>query len=87
MSWESLTNREAEVLQLVADGLCNKVIAARLDIAVGTVKSHLKGVFEKLGVQSRTQAILAAERRGILPVPRARGVAPGLRSPDARVAA
>jgi len=66
ISGEPLTTREEEVLRLVAAGLGNKAIARTLDIAVGTVKSHLKGVFDKLNVLSRTQAICAAERRGLL---------------------
>lgn len=66
LSGESLTFREAQVLRLVVEGLPNKAIARKLDIAVGTVKSHLKGVFDKLNVDSRTQAICAAERRGLL---------------------
>jgi DNA-binding NarL/FixJ family response regulator len=66
LSTEPLTRREEEVLRLVAQGMGNKSIARRLNIAVGTTKSHLKGVFEKLGVHSRTQAICAAERRGLL---------------------
>jgi len=63
---ERLTVREEEVLQLVASGLCNKAISRCLGIAVGTVKSHLKSAFEKLDVRSRTQAIVTAERRGLL---------------------
>ena len=66
VSGESLTGREEEVLRLVVEGLGNKAIARRLSIAVGTVKSHLKGVFDKLGVESRTQAICSAARRGLL---------------------
>lgn len=66
LSGEPLTAREEEVLRLVVEGMGNKAIARRLDIAVGTVKSHLKGVFDKLNVDSRTQAICAAERRGLL---------------------
>jgi DNA-binding NarL/FixJ family response regulator len=66
MSGEPLTAREEQVLRLVVEGMGNKAIARRLDIAVGTVKSHLKGVFDKLNVVSRTQAICAAERRGLL---------------------
>lgn len=66
MSGEPLTAREEEVLRLVVEGLGNKSIARSLNIAVGTVKSHLKGVFDKLGVDSRTQAICAVERRGLL---------------------
>jgi len=63
---EPLTAREAQVLALLSDGLCNKLIATRLDISNGTVKSHLRAAFEKLGVRSRTEAILMAERRGLL---------------------
>lgn len=66
VSIESLTPREEAVLSLVTEGLCNKAIARQLDIAVGTVKSHLKSAFEKLQVGSRTQAVAAAERRGLL---------------------
>jgi DNA-binding NarL/FixJ family response regulator len=66
LSAEPLTQREQSVLRLVVDGLGNKAIANRLDIAVGTVKSHIKGVFSKLDVESRTQAVAAAERRGLL---------------------
>lgn len=66
LTCEPLTSREEEVLRLLVEGLGNKLIARRLGIAVGTVKSHLKGIFDKLQVQSRTQAICAAERRGLL---------------------
>ncbi len=66
VSVDALTPREAEVLSLVVDGFCNKAIARQLDIAVGTVKSHLKSIFEKLHVGSRTQAVAAVERRGLL---------------------
>ena len=66
LSGEPLTSREEEVLRLVVDGMGNKAIARRLSIAVGTVKSHLKGIFDKLNVESRTQAICATERRGLL---------------------
>ncbi|MDB5856832.1 MAG: hypothetical protein JWQ76_521 [Ramlibacter sp.] len=66
LSAENLTGREEEVLALVVDGLCNKRIAARLDIAVGTVKTHLRSAFSKLDVHSRTEAVATARRRGIL---------------------
>jgi DNA-binding NarL/FixJ family response regulator len=63
---EPLTARQEDVLALLIDGLCNKQIAARLGIAVGTVKTHLRTAFEKLQVSSRTEAVAAAGRRGIL---------------------
>lgn len=66
MSNEPLTTREEEVLQLVVDGLNNKAIARRLGIAVGTVKTHLRATFDKLCVESRTQAVIAVGRRGLL---------------------
>lgn len=66
VSREALTAREEEVLRLVVEGLSNKAIATRLGIAVGTVKSHLKPIFDKLQVQSRTQAVSMVERRGLL---------------------
>ena len=66
ISIEPLTAREEEVLRLVVEGLCNKAIGRRLGIAVGTVKSHLKSTFDKLNVESRTQAVAVVERRGLL---------------------
>jgi two-component system NarL family response regulator len=66
LSAEPLTGREETVLQLVVDGLCNKAIAARLGVALGTVKTHLKAIFDKLGVETRTQAVIAVARRGLL---------------------
>jgi len=65
-AFEPLTERESEVLSLVVAGLCNKSIGKALNISNGTVKSHLKATYSKLDVISRTQAIAAAERRGIL---------------------
>jgi DNA-binding NarL/FixJ family response regulator len=66
ISLEALTSREEEVLRLVVKGLCNKAIGQQLGIAVGTVKSHLKSAFDKLNVESRTQAVAVVERRGLL---------------------
>ena len=70
LATEPLTEREGQVLTLLTDGLCNKHIASQLDISVGTVKAHLRSAFDKLGVHSRTEAILIAERRGMLRRPR-----------------
>jgi DNA-binding NarL/FixJ family response regulator len=61
-----LSDRELEVLQLLADGLSNKEIAARLYISVQTVKTHITHIFEKLGVRDRTEAVAAALRRGLV---------------------
>jgi two-component system NarL family response regulator len=68
MSGPSLSEREVEVLRLVAAGLTNKEIAAKLFIAEGTVKTHLNSIHEKLGVRDRTEAVMVAVRRGILQV-------------------
>jgi len=62
---EALSDREREVLLLVADGLANKQIARRLGISEKTVKAHLTSVFRQIGVTDRTQAALWAERRGL----------------------
>ena len=62
-----LTPREAEVLELVREGLANKQIARRLGISERTVKAHLTSVFARIGVVDRTQAALWAERN--LPEP------------------
>jgi len=66
LSAAPLTRREQIVLGLVVDGLCNKAIANRLGVALVTVKTHLTAVFEKLGVNTRTQAVIAVARRGLL---------------------
>jgi DNA-binding NarL/FixJ family response regulator len=60
-----LTEREREVLRLVASGLANKQIARRLGISEKTVKGHLTQVFQAIGVTDRTQAALWAERNGV----------------------
>lgn len=61
-----LTNREREILALLADGLGNKQIAVRLGISTNTVKTHLELLFEKIGVSSRAEAVAAGVRRGLL---------------------
>lgn len=63
---ELLTAREMDVLCLLVEGLANKTIAKRLDIAAGTVKTHMKGIFQKLGAATRTEVAAVAERRGLL---------------------
>lgn len=62
---DTLSAREQEILRLVASGLPNKVIAARLGISEKTVKAHLTSVFRTIGVTDRTQAALWAERQGL----------------------
>lgn len=61
----SLTPRETQVLQLLAEGYSNPRIAARLDISPHTVKSHVIHIFNKLGVNDRIQAAVTATRQGI----------------------
>ncbi len=61
-----LTSRETDVLQLLAQGCCNKSIARELGIGVGTVKTHVKGLFDKLGATARTHAVVLATRRGLV---------------------
>ena len=64
---EALTERETEVLRLLARGKANKEIARALSIGDQTVKSHVGRILAKLGVQSRTQAALHAVRIGLVP--------------------
>jgi two-component system, NarL family, nitrate/nitrite response regulator NarL len=63
---EDLTPREREVLQLIAEGLPNKIIAQRLSISEHTVKFHINAILSKLGAQSRTDAVVRATRSGLL---------------------
>ncbi len=63
-----LSPRELDVLQHVAKGLSNKEIAARLGVVEGTVKIHVANIFSKLGVSDRTQALVAAVKRGIIQI-------------------
>ncbi|HBY93115.1 MAG TPA: helix-turn-helix transcriptional regulator [Chloroflexi bacterium] len=63
---EPLTARETEVLQLLAQGLANKQIAAALQISEHTVKFHVSSIYAKLGVTNRTEAVGLGVRRGLV---------------------
>ena len=65
---ETLTERETEVLRLLAEGKANKEIARKLGISEQTVKSHVHSLLAKLGMLSRTQAALYAARIGLVPL-------------------
>lgn len=71
-----LTTRERDVLVLVAEGLSNADIGARLHLAAGTVKDHVSAILTKLRVTSRVQAALLAQRAGVLGARPAREVGP-----------
>jgi DNA-binding NarL/FixJ family response regulator len=61
-----LTPRERELLQLLADGLSDKEMALRLGLSAKTIRNHMTGVLDALGVESRLQALIAAARFGII---------------------
>lgn len=61
-----LTPRETEVLSLMAEGLSNKLIADRLKISDHTAKFHVNSILNKLGAETRTEAVVSAARRGLL---------------------
>jgi DNA-binding NarL/FixJ family response regulator len=66
MGGEALTDREVDVLKLLARGRSNKEIGTELFISEATVKSHMRSIFSKLNVMSRTVAIAAANKRGLI---------------------
>lgn len=88
---ERLTSRENDVLILLAQGFCNKSIAAGLDISVGTVKAHVKSILGKLDAASRTEAVAVAAERGLVAVWRSvsarSGAGPGAQAPALKLAA
>lgn len=63
---DAVSPRELQVLRQVADGLSNREIALRLDIAEDTVKAHMKNILSKLGANDRTHAVTIALRRGLI---------------------
>jgi DNA-binding NarL/FixJ family response regulator len=65
----ALTEREREVLALVAEGLSNRAIAERLTVSVHTVRSHVQRVLEKLSAHSKLEAAVVARKRGLLERP------------------
>ena len=64
---ESLSQREIEVLQLIAEGCTNQQIAEELIVSLSTVKTHARNIFGKLGVKNRTEAVAKARLFGLLP--------------------
>ena len=66
---EPLSERELEVLSLIAEGLTNQEIANRLYLSLFTVKVHARNIYSKLGVKNRTQAVATAKALGILSQP------------------
>src|SRR5258706_2566086 len=66
VSGETLSSREIDVLKLMAHGKSNKEIGSALFISEGTVKSHVKAIFAKMNVISRTEAVASATRRGLI---------------------
>jgi DNA-binding NarL/FixJ family response regulator len=65
-SFDGLTPREVEILKLVAIGLANKQIAYRLKVSEKTVRNHISNVYEKLGIQGRSHAVIYAARKGLI---------------------
>jgi DNA-binding NarL/FixJ family response regulator len=65
---EEITSRETDVLRMLAEGLVNKDIAARLGISEHTVKFHISSILDKLGASTRTEAVTLGIRRGIIPI-------------------
>ena len=63
----AITPREIEVLALIADGMSNREIAAKLFVSENTIKTHSSRVFDKLGARRRTQAVQLAKSYGLLP--------------------
>jgi len=61
-----LSEREIEVLQLIAEGLSNQEISSRLYLSLNTVKAHTRNIYGKLGVNNRTQAVAKTRALGII---------------------
>jgi DNA-binding NarL/FixJ family response regulator len=63
---DSLTKREREILEILAEGLSDKEIAARLSVSTATVRTHVNAILAKTGARSRTQALILAVRHGLV---------------------
>ena len=66
--YDGMTNREIEILKLLATGVPNKQIAYRLKISEKTVRNHVSNMYEKLGIYDRSQAVLYAVKKGLVEV-------------------
>ena len=66
--YDGLTNREIEILKLLANGMANKQIAYRLKISEKTVRNHVSNMYEKLNIYDRSQAVLYAVRKGLVEI-------------------
>jgi DNA-binding NarL/FixJ family response regulator len=66
LAHDTLSDRESHVLRLAARGLTNNGIAQELNLSVSTIQSHLRSIFNKLGVGSRTEAMIEAMKKGLL---------------------
>jgi len=64
--FEPLSDREIEVLQLIAEGLTNSEIAFRLYLTLNTVETHTRNIYAKLGVHTRTQAVARGRALGLM---------------------
>jgi LuxR family maltose regulon positive regulatory protein len=74
---EALTDRELVVLRLLATTLSQPEIAQELYVSVNTVRTHIQGIYRKLGVASRKEAVAAAREQELLPQPAASGLRNG----------
>ena len=63
---EPLSNREIEVLQLIAKGLTNQEIASKLYLSLNTIKTHTRRIYAKLGIHTRTQAVARGRALGLI---------------------
>src|SRR5207342_1539052 len=76
-----LTDREVAILELIAAGLSNDQIAAKLYVSINTVKTHVRAAYKRIGAQSRSQAVIWAMRHGLGPQTEARTAnTPGARA-------